>query len=41
MKDGELDLTFVRIANNKKLTSALYRMMKEAEEKGEKDARKQ
>ena len=38
MKDGELDLTFVRIANSKKLTSALYQLMKEAEEKGEKDA---
>lgn len=34
MKSKELDLTFVRIANNKKLTLALYQLMREAERKG-------
>lgn len=33
----ELDLTFVRIANTKKLASALHQLMKEAEEKGGED----
>lgn len=34
MKNKALDLTFVRIANNKKFTSALRKLMKDAEEKG-------
>lgn len=34
MKNKALDLTFVRIANNNKLTSALRKLMKDAEEKG-------
>lgn len=38
MKNRELDLTFVRIVNTHKLTSALRELMKEAEEKGGQDA---